>query len=305
MMMRFPILPSIQQRVGIISPKQTAAVLLLLVLASDCAAEPAPHGLPLVPPGTVAVAPTAARFNRVVYLAASRIASGDADAVPAVIASRVPLFTLALLATVGQIENAEGQPLHRLLEVGAGYAVPLAGQLTVIDPAAPPTAAGIDMIGRQVLAANGRHLAELRRAGANGTIQVIDVDSLFLRGGHHTPLVMRHFIWVEPTSGRCSSCVWLLARAADGHFEPTADPPRWLQEGTRDDRAIHVDAGEFFLGMPTKDAFALTDLPPGTDLTWSAELRQAAVATHYLEPELNRLAAAINQALQPLRDSAE
>jgi len=303
-MMRFPILPSIQQPVGIILPVGLAVLLLSLNLSRDCAAEPAPLGLPRVPPGTVAVAPTAARFNRVVYLAASRIASGDADAVPAMIASRVPLFTLALLATVGRIENAEGQPLHQLLEVGAGYAVPLAGQLTVIDPDAPPAAAGIDMIGRQVLAANGRHLAELRRIGANGTMQVIDVDSLFLRGGRHSPLIMRHFIWVEPASGHCSSCVWLLASTADAGFAPTADPPRWLREGTRDDRAIHVDAGEFFLGMPTKDAFALTDLPPGTDLAWSAELRQAAAATHYAEPELRRLAAAINQALQPLPDSA-
>ena len=304
-MMRFPILPSIQQSVGIILPTALAFLLLSLILLRDCAAEPAPLGLPLVPPGTVAVAPTAARFNRVVYLAASRIASGDADAVPAMIASRVPLFTLALLATVGRIENADGQPLHQLLEVGAGYAVPLAGQLTVIDPNAPPTAAGIDMFGRQVLAANGRHLAELRRIGANGTMQVIDVDSLFLRGGRHAPFIMRHFVWVEPASGRCSSCVWLLASTADGSLKPTADPPRWLQEGTRDDRAIHVDANQFFLGMPTKDAFALTDLPPGTDLIWSADLQQAAAALHYAEPDLSRLAAAINQALQPLRQAVQ
>ncbi len=300
-MMRFPILPFIQPRVGGILSVITPALLLSVVIAPAYAAEPAPIALPRVPPGTVAIAPTAARFNRVVYLAASQIASGDADAVPAMITSRVPLFTLALLATVGRINNAAGQPVHRLLEVGAGYAVPLAGQLTVIDPDAPPAAAGIDMIGRQVLAANGRHLAELRRVGANGTMQVVDVDSLFLRGGRHTPLVMRHFIWVEPASGRCSCCVWLLARAANRSLQPTTDPPRWLQEGTRDNRAIHVDADEFFLGMPTKDAFALTDLPPGTDLVWSAALQQAASTAEYTEPDLQRLAEVINQALQPLR----
>ncbi len=303
--MRFLILPSIQQPVGSILPATVVALLLSVAIAPAHAAESASIGLPRVPPGTIAVAPAAVRFNRVVYLAASRIASGDADAVPSMIASRVPKFTLALLATVGRINDADGQPVHRLLEVGAGYAVPLAGQLTVIDPDAPPAAAGIDMIGRQVLAANGRHLAELRRVGANDTMQVVDVDSLFLRGGRHTPLVMRHFIWVEPASGRCSSCVWLLASTADGSLKPAADPPRWLQEGTRDDRAIHVDADQFFLGMPTKDAFALTDLPPGTDLAWSADLQQAAAAVHYAEPNLSRLAAAINQALQPLRQAGQ
>jgi len=57
--------------------------------------------------------------------------------------------------------------------------------------------------------------------------------------------------------------------------------------------------------MPTKDAFALTDLPPGTDLAWSADLQQAAAAVHYAEPDLSRLAAAINQALQPLRQAGQ
>lgn len=278
-----------------------AAMLLGGLSSGGLGGEPAAPSLPRVPPGTAAVAPAATRFNRVVYLAVSRIATGDADAVPTLIRNRVPLFTLALLATVSQAIDEQGQAAYRLAEVGAGYAVPLAGRLTIIDPDAPLAEAGIDFVGRQVLAANGRHLAELRRVGANRTMQVVDVDSLFQRDGRHTPLVMRHFIWTEPQSGRCACCVWLLARQRDRTLTPAADPPRWLQEGTRDDRAIHVDADKFFLGMPTREAFALTDLPPGTDLAWSDDLRQSATAARYPEADLRQLAAAINRALEPLR----
>ena len=281
-----------------------AVATAMLLLGMACwaeAAEQSVPSLPLVPPGTVAVAPTATRFNRVVYLAVSRIASGDADAVPTLIRNRVPLFTLTLLATVDHVQAGSGPPRYRLAEVAAGYAVPLDGRLTVIDPSGPPAAAGIDLVGRQVLAANGRHLADLRQLGVNDTMQVIDVDALFHRGGRHTPVVMRHFVWVEPTTGQSGCCVWLLTRLADGRYQPTADPPRWLREGTSDDRAIHVDASQFFLGMPTREAFALTDLPPGTDLAWSADLRQVATAARYPDADLVQLATAINRALEPLR----
>jgi len=296
-MSHISILPSIRHAVA-------AAVLTVGLTDAALAVDQAAASLPRVPPGTAAVAPSAARFNRVVYLAVSRIASGDAEAVPTLIRNRVPLFTLALLATVNRVEAGNAASPYRLAEVGAGYAVPLDGRLIVIDPSGPPAAAGIDLVGRQVLAANGRHLAELRLVGGNDTMQVIDVDALFHRDGRHAPLVMRHFVWVEPTSGQSFCCVWLLTALPDGSYRPTADAPRWLREGTRDDRAIHVDKAQFFLGMPTREAFALTELPPGTDLTWSTDLRQAATAARYSDATLRQLAAAVTRAVEPLRRPA-
>ena len=51
-------------------------------------------------------------------------------------------------------------------------------------------------------------------------------------------------------------------RRADGGLDVVDVPPRWIPPGTREDRAIHVDAGEFALGLPTKRAFALVDMLP-------------------------------------------
>lgn len=260
--------------------------------------------LPRVQAGVAVANPDAPRWNRVLYQAVSRITQGDASSVPATIRSRVPLFTLVLLATATNTSVAGAPPVYRLAEVGAGYAVPLGGQLTVVSTDNPPSAAGIDSLGRQVLAGNGRKLDEARRVGASDTMQVVDIDTLFLMGRRHAPLVMRHFIWVDPGSGRCSCCVWLLEKRQAGGLAPTGHPPRWLEAGTRDDRAIHVDSGKFFLGMPTKDAFALTSLPPGIDLAWSVELRQAAALPGYGLRDLQRLSLAIADALEPLRRPA-
>jgi hypothetical protein len=276
------------------------AVLIALAWpALGVAAErPAGEPLPVIPPGTIVDEPTAARFNRVILLAVSRIARGDTESVPLTIRERVPLFTLALLATV--VPGREHHP-HRLVEIGAGYALPIDGQLTVVSANSPPAKANLDFMGRQVLFENGRNLSALTCVVATDTLQVVDVEAIVWRDGRHADVVMRHFIWVDPTTGECSACVWLLEEDAAGGWRATADRPRWVRPGTREDRAIHVDAGKFFLGIPTREAFALVDLPPGEPIEWSDSLRAIAAAPAYAPADVTRLAAEINASLETLR----
>lgn len=290
---------------GATSLRLTILAMTVLIGGTTRAADPSVTVVPRVPAGVVVADPAATRWNRVIYLAVSRITHGDAASVPETVRSRVQRFTLALLATVTNANSPEEPPSYQLAEVGAGYAVPLSGRLTVISTENPPSQAGIDYLGRQVLAANGRNLGEVRRKGISSTAQVVDVDALFHHRGRHTPLVMRHFIWVEPRSGRCTCCVWLLAKQQRGGFTPAGFPPRWLQEGTRDNRAIHVDDDEFFLGMPTREAFALTSLPPGLDLSWTPALREVAALQAFSDADLKRLAVAVDEALEPLRKPAD
>ena len=280
-------------------------VLAAFVPQLAAAAPPGIATVPRVPPSTVIPDESAPRFNRVIYLAVSHITNGDAAKVPSVIRARVPMFTLALLATVANTSPAGTPANYRLAEVGVGYAVPINRRLTVVDTEAPPAAAGIDMLGRQVLSANGRNLGGLRRVGKTDTLQVIDIDALVRVGNRHATLTMRHFVWADPASGRVASCVWLLQKRSDGQFAPMANPPRWLQEGTRDTRRIHVDASKFVLGVPTKEAFALASLPPGIELTWTPPLQQLASQPSYGDAELEQLTEAVNEALEPLQVPAD
>jgi len=280
---------------------RAAAVVVLVaaVLHAAPAARAAPAAVPRIPPGTPVSSATADRFNRVIYQAVSRISAGDADKVPSSIRSRVSKFTFAILATVVNSGPDEESARYRLTEVAVGYAVPLGGRLTIIDTEAPPATAGIDRLGRQVLSANGRNLGSLRQVGKTDLMQVIDIDALVRQGTRHARLTMRHLIWVDPASGRTASCFWLLEKRSRDRFIPLANPPRWLHEGTEDARSIHVDASKFILGVPTQEAFAISSLPPGIELTWTPAFQQAAALPSYTDADLQQLTASINEALVP------
>lgn len=286
--------------------RRACVALLLAILGGPAAGQPpaapaAPGPLPVVPAGTRVGDRDATRWNRLILAAAPRIAAGDTTAVAQGVRDRLGQFTLVVLATVRPVAGPDGGPRHRIDELGVGYAVPVAGALTVVDTENPPAAAGIDFLGRQILSQNGKALDGLRAAGVSETVQVFDAESLLVRDGRHADFLTRHFVWVDPASGDCSACVWLLARRADGSLAVADDPPRWIAPGTREDRAIHVDAGEFLLGVPTKRAFALVDLPPGQPLAWSPALRTAAAERRYDAAAVRGLAMEIDRSLAPLR----
>lgn len=257
-----------------------------------------------VTPGTPAADSGADRWNRLVLAAVPRIATGDTDSVPQMVRDNLPRFTLVVMATVRAAAGPGGAVRHELAEVGAGYALPVAGRLTVVDTEAPPPEAGLDFLGRTVLAQNGRALSGLSSVGASETIRVFDAESILVAEGRHRDYLMRHFVWVEPASGHCSTCVWLLGRRPDGTLDVVDVPPRWIPPGTREDRAIHVDAGEFALGLPTKRAFALVDMPPGPALPWSPGLRTAAAAPACTPEVLRTLAVELDRGLEALRRAA-
>jgi hypothetical protein len=283
--------------------RRACVAVLLAALGGPAAGQPpaATRPLPLVPAGTPVGDRDAARWNRLILAAAPRIAAGDTTAVAQAVRDRLGQFTLVVLATVRPIAGPDGGPRHRIDEVGVGYAVPVAGVLTVVDTDNPPAAAGIDFLGRQILAQNGKGLEGLRAAGESETVQVFDAESLLVRDGRHADFLTRHFVWVDPASGDCSACVWLLARRTDGSLAVADDPPRWIAPGTREDRVIHVDADEFLLGVPTKRAFALVDLPPGQPLAWSPALRAAAAERRYDPAAVRGLAIEVDRSLGPLR----
>jgi len=266
------------------------------------AAPPAVQPLPTVPPGTPVGDRAAARWNRLLLAAVPRIAAGDTGSIPSAVRDRLGQCPLVLLATVRRVAGADGSPSHRLEEVGAGYAAAVGGRFEVIDTENPPPAANVDFIGRQVLAQNGRALVGLQRVGGSETVLVFDAESLLFREGRHGDFLMRHFVWVDPASGECSMCVWLLVKRSDGGLAVVEEPPRWLAAGTREDRAIHVDGNEFLLGIPTRRAFALLDLPPGRPLAWSPALRGLAVEPICPPATVRSLAAELDHRLQPLRD---
>jgi len=281
-----------------------AAVCSSLALTPLGAAEESVPDRPIVTviaAGTMVDEPERDRWNRIVLLATPRFTSGDTADVSESITNAVSQFTFTILATVRPAADATEPAAHDLVEVGIGYSVPVNGQLTVIAPDAQFPSVPLDFMGRQVLNAEQKSLGDITCVGANDTAFVFDSPTITLRDDEHINLVVRHMVRIDRRSGACSSCAWLLEAGSDGSLVPVDEPLRLIDGGTREERSIHVDGRRFMFGFPTKQAFAVEDLPPGRRIDWSTTLRTAADAPAYTAPALDTLTAALDAAIASLR----
>src|SRR5690606_4025225 len=123
----------------------------------------------------------------------------------------------------------------------------------------------LGLFARMLLIENEKQLNTAKIVTRTPTLMIIDAPAYVLRQGEHYECVMRHFIWVDPSTGRNAALVWLIDHDSAG--EPIVDSeeaPRWAPAGMQEDRAIHVGGREFnAFGIPGKKAFAMESMPPG------------------------------------------
>jgi len=272
--------------------------------AAGDTAPPIPKPMTVIEAGTVVDDPGRDRWNRIVLLATPRFTSGDTDDVSESIKAAVSGFTFVILATVRPVDASVADtdaPRHGLVEVGVGYCTRVNDRLTVIAPDADIPGFSLDFLGRQILNAKQKSLGDIDCVGRHSTAVAFDVPTLMLRGDEHEDLIVRHLVRLDPQSGLCSTCAWLVTADDDDASTPVEEPLRIIDGGTREQRSIHVDGRRFTFGLPTKRAFAVEDLPPGRRVDWSESLRTAADVPTYSDKALDRLASELDTAIASLR----
>ena len=252
---------------------------------SDPAAPPA-RPLEWIEPGTIVGDGPSPGWSDLILFARPRLASGDLDAVPDLVARFAGLSSLTILADV--VPGHMGR--YELDRVGIGLALESDGR-EAIAIGADIAGADLGFLGRRVFLENERVArASVHQAARTRTLLVFDADAILLRDGDHVARVVRHAILADPRTGRVSTFVWLLDPRPDGTFAlADDDPPKVLPPGLHEDRQIDVDADRFTLGIPTPDAFALVRTPPGTPFAFPAGLRPLAEARTFSDeaaPEL-------------------
>jgi hypothetical protein len=268
--------------------------------------------LPRIEAGTLvstdaAAGKDAGRWNRVVLLARPRIASGDVGSLSSAIRNSVSDFVLTILASVEEFQDpVAGEPRFRLVDIGVGYSTQVGGEMRAVTVAdADKVGVKLGLFSRMLLAENEKKLATATITARTSTLMIVDTPAVVLRDNEHHEFVMRHFIWVEPTTGRNAALVWLIDHDQAGN--PVVDqnePPRWAPAGLQEDRAIHVDGKEFnLIGIPNERAFAIEDLPPGKPIPWTPEARALAAKPSYQAEELRKLSFALNAMLQSSRET--
>jgi hypothetical protein len=255
--------------------------------------------LPIVAAGTVVGSEQATDWNRVILLATPRIASGDVTKLSESVRAAVSKLTLTILATVKREAAGDGTDAYRLAEVGVAYSTTINQRLmTVSSDSAFRLGARLDFYTRQMLSENEKQIANLKLAVRTSTLVIFDAPAIMFRDGQHKDFTTRHLIWVDSKTGKLAVVIWLLTPAdKNGGVQLAERTLRVVAPGTKEDRKIHVDGRSFFLGIPSERAFALEDLPPGTDIVWTAEAKSLATLMTYDSSELNQFATALNQML--------
>lgn len=253
----------------------------------------------LIDAGTVINAPNASRWNRTILLAKPRISSGDIGQLSESIRQAASLFVLSIVATVDQDPQAT-EPQFRLAEVGVGYSVQVADQMKVVhsnDYASHGV--NLSFISRQMLAENERQVGNIKTVVRANSLLMFDVPAMLLQNNKHADFTMRHLIWIDTKTGKLATMVWLLQRDRTNKLiVVSTEPIRRLEPNTLEDRAIHVDGGEFTVGIPSKRAFALESMPPGKQIAWTQAAEQLAAFETYDIANIQSLLRALNEATQ-------
>lgn len=268
--------------------------------------------LAVITPGTVIGNAQAQRWNRTVLIARPRIASGATKALPASIQRSVPKFCLSILATVSASPvstddlNTQSQitPHYMLQEIGVGYSSDVGGRAVIVSSdSAGKYGLALDFVESRMLAENEKQIAQLRSLVHTTNLAIFDAPAVMLFNQEHRDTLTRHLIWIDPATGRLAMLVWLLSNERETLGIIDSHNPRLVAESAQEDRAIHVDGNEFFLGFPSKRAFALERLPPGRELIWTTALRSHGSQSSYNLQTLTLLTAAINDALNSIKTS--
>jgi hypothetical protein len=235
------------------------------------------------------------RWNLVVLLATPQISSGDTDKLSDMIRNSVSTLTLTILGTVRKTEAAA----YELTEIGIGYSIAINGKLTVINSeSAFALGAKLGFIANRMLKENEGRLPEVVQVVQASNMLMFDAPGLIYRDGKHQPLITRHLCWIDAATGKAATLVWLLEKTSDGTSRfVESEPLRLVPTGTVEERGIHVDGSQFFLGIPNEQAFALEELPPGTSIPWIQPVSPLVSNDSFTQPQLTELATYLNQCI--------
>jgi hypothetical protein len=243
--------------------------------------------------------PAGQQWNRVVLLSRPSIESGDVDAVSKTIREAAASLVVTILATIESSTNEQGVVRFRMTDIGVGTSAEIEGEWKVVTlESANQLGLSFGFIQRQLLYENDKQFRKLQLIAKTTTLAIFDAPTIMLRKGEHRDYQMRHFVWIDSSTGASATLVWLLERDAQGQLRTIDEPAQWLPAGLKEKRVIHVDRDEFTLGIPGGRAFALCELPPGKPIPLTAEAQQLAALPQYSMDQLRALTTALNRDIQ-------
>jgi hypothetical protein len=245
-----------------------------------------------IPVGTVIGKAAPRGWTNLVLLAIPTLTARDLRDAPRQATFYARMFKLTILANVAHKPGDERAPYY-LEKVGVGFATTVDGRERIVN-SRNTLGADVGMFGPRILKGNEDVMDnDVHQVCRTTTMLIFDAKSVMLRGNDHVNMIMRHAFLVDPTSGKLYTLVWLLRRdyqAAEANIQ-------LLPEGMHEKRWLSIKRDKFGpLGIPTKEAFGLRQIPQGTAIPYTEALQQAATVKMFEEAQVPRIEATLRAA---------
>ncbi len=251
-----------------------------------------PRPVDRIRPGVIVFDDARRGYSDLILFVRGRLAAGDLDAVSETVRYYADLFNMVYLADVRR-----GDDGYELESVAVGFSTKIDRRDVVVDSAtAEQLGLRLNLIGKGVLSGNEQTLAEVMLMARNRHCAVIDAPAVMLHRDRHQKMVVRFFIWVSAKTGKVGTTAWLLERRGD-EFAFAHTTFEYLPPGLVDDRIMHVDGGQFTLGIPSRTAFAMTSIPKGRSFPVTDRLREVGRSVDYDQRSFHELITSVAAAM--------
>lgn len=237
--------------------------------------------LPRIPPDTVFDEQPPADWSHFIQFVSGRIEAGDVEEVTSLMKKGAEEFNLVLLANVA--EGERGKPV--LDKVGVGYSTPKGdGHVIVSEAGGQKSKVELGLTSASLLDIHESSLDEFIQLARNDNGCLFESSIMMLRDGRHKKMVLRYFVWASPDDGKLQTTIWLTTKSdAQGQstYALAEDKLLVLPENLREERIMHIDGSQVFLGIPKPEALAVVKLPPGEEFPATETFKKLATLKTY------------------------
>jgi len=237
-----------------------------------------------IPVGTVVGEKPPPGWSNLVLIAIPTLVPEDEAAAPRIAAHYARMFKFTVLANVAP-KKTPRKARFCLQQVARGFAMTIEGQEKIIS--GQNTLGGdLGIFGKLILKENEKILDnDVLQVARTPTMLIFDAKAVMRRGTDHEGMLMRHALVVDPSTGRLFTLVWLLTR----DYALAEEAMQLLPEGLWEKRFLSVKSENFIAGLPTREAFALRQVPQGTAVPYTPTLQSVATVKTFDQDSAPRI----------------
>lgn len=218
-----------------------------------------PRRITLIAPGTEIGSEAPQGWTHLILKSKPRCTHGDVSRVSR---SNIEMAGLLANSLVARVER--GQDGFRLVDVATGVSTSIGGRDVIITPETQKQlGANFGFIQRLLLNEFHDQQQTVTVICRGPRFALFDTPIVLRAGQKNHAMLLRYAVIVDGASGNMETLCWALTKNSQGQPDAIYGPMHWLAANTMVDCRLYVDAGEYTLGVPSKNAFGCLSIPPG------------------------------------------